>query len=62
MALELDPSQPPAITRLVVELLAEDTARRTPGGRPGIDEALDPPDGAAQAGVAVRNSRGADRA
>lgn len=61
MALELDPEQPPAITRLVVELLADGHGAPDPWWQAGIDEALDP-DGAAQAGVAVRNSRGADRA
>jgi hypothetical protein len=61
MALELDPEQPPAITRLVVELLAVGHGDPDPWWQVGIDEALDS-DAAAQAGVAVRNSRGADRA
>lgn len=61
MALELDPEQPPAITRLVVELLAGGHGEPDPWWQAGIDEALEP-DASAQAGVAVRNSRGADRA
>jgi len=61
MALELEPEQPPAITRVVVDLLAGGHGKPDPWWQAGIDEALDL-DAAAQAGVAVRNSRGADRA
>ena len=61
MALELDPEQSPAISRLVVELLAGGHGEPDPWWQAGIDEALDS-DVGAQAGVAVRNSRGAVRA
>jgi hypothetical protein len=60
MALELDPDQPPAIARLVDELLAAGQGEPDPWWHAGIEEALD--SDVDQAGVAVRNSRGAARA
>jgi hypothetical protein len=62
MALELDPAQPPAVERVVGELLAGGRREPDPWWQAGIDEALDSDSAVAQAGVAARNSRGAARA
>ena len=60
MALELDPEQPPAVARVLGELLDAGHGGPDPWWQAGIDEALD--SDADQAGVAVRNRRGAARA
>jgi hypothetical protein len=42
MELELEPSQPPEVLRVVSELLAARTAQPDPWWQTGIDESLEP--------------------
>ena len=42
MELELEPSQPPEVIRVVGELLAARTAQPDPWWQAGIDESLEP--------------------